>query len=150
MANPETSMNTFERDRIAIRYPTNWTVETRDDPEGGGWTVAVSSPDTAFFMLSLQPEARDPGELADQSLDALKGEYKELDWEDVMETICGQPAIGYNADFLTVDTATNCRVRCLDTFAGPLLLLSQVSDFDREQNEPVLRGITQSLNVEVD
>ncbi len=142
-------MNTFERDRIAIRYPTNWTVETQDDPDGG-WAVVVQSQDTAFFMMSLQPEARDPGELADQSLDALKSEYKELDWEDVMETICGQPAIGYNADFLTVDTATSCRVRCLDTFAGPLLLLVQVSDLDREANEPALSAIVKSLNVEVD
>ncbi len=142
-------MNTFERDRIAFRYPRNWTVETQDDPDGG-WAVTVSSPDTAFFLASLQPNARDPGELADQSLDALKAEYKELDWEDVMETVAGQPSIGFNADFLTVDTATSCRVRCLDTFAGPLLLLAQVSDFDREPNEPVLTAIIKSLNVEVD
>ncbi len=143
-------MSTFERDRIAIRYPADWIIETQDGPEDGGWTVVVQSPDTAFFMMSLLPEARDPAELANQSFDALKGEYKELDWEDVMETICGQPAIGYNADFLTVDTATSCRVRCLDTFAGPLLLLWQVSDFDRDQNDPVLRDIVKSLNVEVD
>lgn len=143
-------MNTFERDRIAIRYPTGWTAEEAEDAETGAWTVTVSSPDTAFFMMSLQPDARDPGDLADQSLDALKVEYKELDSEDVMETICGQPAIGFNADFLTVDTATTCRVRCLDTFAGPLLLLAQVSEYDRERNDPVLAAIVKSLNVEVD
>ncbi len=143
-------MNTFERDRIVIRYPTNWTVDEAADPESGGWTVTVSSPDTAFFMMSLQPDARDPGDLADQTLDALKGEYKELDSEEVMETICGQPAIGFNADFLTVDTATNCRVRCMDTFAGPLLLLTQVSEYDREQNEPVLTAIIKSLDVDAE
>ncbi|AMV28990.1 hypothetical protein VT84_31640 [Gemmata sp. SH-PL17] len=143
-------MNTFERDRIVIRYPTNWTVDEAEDPESGGWTVTVSSPDTAFFMMSLQPDARDPGDLADQTLEALKGEYKELDSEEVMETICGQPAIGFNADFLTVDTATNCRVRCMDTFAGPLLLLTQVSEYDREQNEPVLNAIIKSLNVDAE
>ena len=141
---------TFERDRIAFRYPRNWSAETHEDAEGGGWAVTVSSPDTAFFLASLQPAARDPGELVDQSLAALKGEYKELDWEDVMETVSGQPSIGFNADFLTVDTATSCRVRCLDTFAGPLLLLAQVSDFDRDANDPVLSAIIQSLNVEVE
>lgn len=143
-------MNSFERDRIAFRYPRSWSLEEADDPEGEGWAVTVSSPETAFLMLSLQPNARDPGELADQTLDALKAEYKELDSEDVMETISGQPSIGFNADFLTVDTATTCRVRCLDTFAGPLLVLAQVSDYDREANEPVLAAIIQSLNVEVD
>ncbi|MFM8272568.1 MAG: hypothetical protein ACKODX_09570 [Gemmata sp.] len=143
-------MRTFERERIAIRYPDTWTVEEAEDAETGGWTVAVQSPETAFFMMSLQPEARDPGDLADQSLDALKAEYAELDSEEVVEPICGQPAVGFNADFLTVDTATTCRVRCLDTFAGPLVLLAQVSDYDRERNDPVLLAIVNSLNVEVD
>jgi hypothetical protein len=143
-------MNTFERDGISFRYPANWAVETQDDPESGGWTVTVSSPETAFLMVSLQPDASDAGDLADQSLAALRGEYKELDAEDVMETICGLPAIGFNADFLTVDTATTCRARAIDTFAGPLLLLAQVSEYDRERNDPVLREIVKSLDVETD
>ncbi len=50
-------MTTFERDRISIRYPDDWTAETADDPESGGWTVTVTSPQTAFFMMSLQPDA---------------------------------------------------------------------------------------------
>jgi hypothetical protein len=143
-------MNTFERDGISFRYPAHWAVETQDDPESGGWTVTVSSPETAFLMVSLQPDASDAGDLADQSLDALRGEYKELDAENVMETICGLPAIGFNADFLTVDTAITCRARAIDTFAGPLLLLAQVSEYDREQNDPVLREIVKSLDVEAD
>ncbi len=143
-------MQTFERDGISFRYPADWTAEVVEDTAGGGWTVTVSSPDTAFFMASLQPEASDGGDLADQVLATMKGEYKEFDAEDVMETICGLPAVGFNADFLTVDTATSCRVRGLDTFAGPLLLLAQVSDFDREKNDPILRAIVKSLDVETD
>lgn len=143
-------MNTFERDGISFHYPANWTAEVSDDAESGGWTVTVSSPDTAFLLASLQPDANDGGQLADQTLDTLKAEYKELDAEDVMETICGLPAIGFNADFLTVDTPTSCRVRALDTFAGPLLLLAQVSDFDRAANEPLLLAIVKSLDADAD
>jgi hypothetical protein len=142
-------MKLFERDGISFRHPANWSVETRDDPEGG-WAVTVTSPDTAFLMVSLQPEASDAGDVADQALDALKSEYKELDFEDVMETICGLPAIGFNADFLTADTATACRVRAVDTDAGPLMLLAQVSEFDRAANEPVLAAILKSLDVDAD
>ena len=141
---------TFERDGVSFRYPADWTLEVAEDAESGGWTVTVSSPETAFFMASLQPDAADGGDLADQALATLKAEYKELDAEDVMETICGLPAIGFNADFLTVDTATTCRVRGLDSFAGPLLLLAQVSEFDRDKNEPVLHAIVKSLDVETD
>jgi len=143
-------MKTFERDRILIRYPDDWVEETADDPESGGWTVTLTSPQTAFFMMSLQPDASDGGDLSDQTLTAMKSEYKEFDAEEVMETICGLPAIGFNADFLTVDTAIICRVRCLNTFAGPLLLLAQVSEYDREQNDPELRAIIASLNVEAE
>jgi hypothetical protein len=143
-------MNTFERDGISFRYPADWTAEVDEDAESGGWTVTVSSPDTAFLMVSLQPDAADGGDLSDQVLAALQGEYKELDAENVMETICGLPAVGFNADFLTVDTAIACRVRGLDTFAGPLLLMAQVSEFDREKNDPVLRAIVKSLDVEAD
>jgi hypothetical protein len=143
-------MQTFERDGISFRYPADWTAEVEEGAEGGGWTVTVSSPETAFFLASLQPEASDGGDLSDQVLETMKGEYKEFDAEDVMETICGQPAVGFNADFLTVDTATACRVRGMDTFAGPLLLLAQVSDFDRDKNDDVLRAIVKSLDVETD
>jgi hypothetical protein len=143
-------MQTFERDRISIRYPDDWTAEAAEDPESGGWAVTVSSPETAFFMMSLQPDANDSGDLSDQTLAAMKGEYKEFDAEEVMETICGLPAIGFNADFLTVDTAILCRVRCLNTFAGPLLLLSQVSEYDRDRNDPELRAIVASLDVEAE
>ena len=143
-------MHTFERDGISFRYPRNWTIEVAEDDESGGWTVTVSSPETAFLMASLQPDATDGGDLSDQTLAALKSEYAEFDAEEVMETICGLPAIGFNADFLTVDTTTICRVRALDTFAGPLMLMSQVSEYDRDKNDPVLLAIVKSLDVETD
>jgi hypothetical protein len=41
-------------------------------------------------------------------------------------------------------------VRGLDTFAGPLLLLAQVSEFDRDKNDPLLFAIVKSLDVETD
>ena len=142
-------MNTFERDGISFRYPDDWTAETQEDADGG-WSVTVTSPDTAFLLVSLQPEAADAGDVADQVLDSLKEVYSELDFEEVTETVCGRPAVGSNADFLTADTAVVCRVRGLDTDAGPLLLMAQVSEYDRERNDPVLRAIVQSLDVDTD
>jgi hypothetical protein len=140
-------MNTFDRDGISFRYPVNWRAEVEESGDGG-WAVTVQSPDTAFVLVSLQPEASDPADLADQTLAAVRGEYEEIDVEHVTETVAGRVAIGFDADFLTVDTATNCRVRCLDTFAGPLLVLCQVSDFDRARHDPALRAIVASIRDE--
>ena len=41
----------FNRDGIRFDYPENWqlTSEAADT----GWTVSVQSPDTAFFLLTL-------------------------------------------------------------------------------------------------
>lgn len=139
-------MNSFDRDGIAFRFPQNWRAEAEEGE--GGWTVTLNSPGTAFAVFSLRPDARDPADLADQTLDAFKAEYKELDSENVVETIAGRVAIGHDLDFMTVDTPTACRTRCLDSLAGPLLVLTQVSDFDREQNDAVLRAIVASLKID--
>jgi hypothetical protein len=139
-------MHTFDRDGISFRYPANWRVETEEGE--GGWTVTLTSPETAFAVISLRPDARDPADLADQTFDAIKGEYKELDADNAVQTIAGQIAIGHDIDFMTVDTPTECRTRCIETPAGPLLILCQSSEYDRERNDPVLRAIVASLAVE--
>jgi hypothetical protein len=140
-------MNTFDRDGISFRFPANWRAEVAES-EDGGWAVTLQSPDTAFALVSLQPEANDPADLSDQTLAAIRAEYKELDLEHVTETVAGRVAIGFDADFLTVDTPTTCRVRCLDTFAGPLLVLCQVSEYDSRRHDPALRAIVASIRDE--
>lgn len=140
-------MNTFERDGVSFRYPTNWAADV-EESEDGGWAVTVTSPGTAFATVSLRPDARDPADLADQALDALKAEYEELDSENRVETIAGRMAVGHDVDFLTLDTPTVCRVRGLDTPAGPVLVLTQVSEYDSDANDPVLRAVVASLRVD--
>ena len=143
-------MKLFERDGVRFRYPANWVAETGDDPDAGdgGWSVTVQSPESAFLFVSLRPEADTPADLADQALAALKAEYKELDAENAVETIGGTAAVGHDIDFLTVDTAVVCRTRCLDTTAGPLLVLAQVGEYDRDQHDPVLRAVVASLTID--
>jgi hypothetical protein len=142
-------IQSFERDGVRFQYPENWTVEAAEgEPGEGGWTVSVQSPQTAFLLVSLRPDADDPAQLADQTLEAMRAEYKELDTENVVETLGGVVAVGHDIDFLTVDTAIVCRTRCLETPAGPLLVMAQTSEYDRGRNDPILRAICASLRVE--
>ena len=140
-------INTFERDGVRFEYPGNWTAEPAES-EAGGWAVSVHSPETAFILVALRPEADDPAQLADRTLEALRAEYQELDAEDVVEAIGGLAAVGHDIDFLTLDTPITCQTRCVGTPAGPLLVMWQTSEYDRERNEPVLRAIRASLTVE--
>jgi hypothetical protein len=144
-------IRTFNRSGITFQYPSNWTLEEPEAPDpDAGWALSIQSPDTAFLLVSLNPDAITPGDLAEQTLDALKAEYKDLEAEPIVEQVAGQAAVGYDVDFMTLDTAINCRTRCLETIAGPLLLMTQSSDLDRAECEPVLQAIVASLRVDVE
>jgi hypothetical protein len=138
-------ISTFDRDGVTLQYPTNWTLEF--EPDGEGWTAAIHSPETAFVLVGLRPDLDSPAELADEVLETLRNEYQELDSTSVVESLAGRPAIGHDVDFLTLDTAVMCRTRCLDTATGPLMVMSQVSKYDAEKNDLVLRAICASLRV---
>ncbi len=142
-------MTTFERDGIRLAYPSNWELQI-DADESGAWTATIQSPGTAFVVLSLQPEAGDPAELADEALEAMRAEYPDLDSENRVETLGGRLAIGHDVDFLSLDAAITCRTRCLEAPTGPLLLMVQVSDFDRDSNDPVLLAMAASLTIAED
>lgn len=139
-------MKPFTRSPVSFQYPSGWEVSAEDD--GGAWAVSVQSPGTAFFVASLRPELDDAGQLAEETLNALRAEYKELDADPVVVSLGGWPALGHDIDFLTVDTPTLCLTRCVNTSDGPVLFLAQVSDLDRAQSEPLLRAILDSVRVD--
>ena len=136
----------FERSGVKFQFPENWAVDT-EDSDTGGWTVSVQSPVTAFVVVSLRADGQTTAEVAAEALAALKAEYADAEAEAVVESLAGRPAVGHDVDFLTLDTTTTCWTRCVDTADGPLLVLCQVSDFDRAVNEPVLNAITTSLEI---
>jgi hypothetical protein len=136
----------FDRDGVTFRYPESWTLDAEDG--GDGWTVTLTSPETAFLLVSLRPDADDPQQVADEALEALKAEYPQLDADQVVENVAGLPAVGYDIDFLTLDTSIACWTRCVDTTSGPLLVMGQTSEYDRAANEPVLKAICKSITLE--
>lgn len=140
-------VQTFSRSGISFRYPTSWDLDTEEAGDGG-WTITLQSQQTAFLLVSLRPDANDAAQVADEALEALRTEYKELDAENAVETFAGQVAIGHNIDFLTVDTPIVCWTRCFETPEGPVLVMCQTSEFDRDENEPVLRAICASFQIQ--
>ena len=143
---------TFDRDGVRFQYPTNWRAEpgAADTEADGSWTAVLQSPGTAFVLVSLRPGADTPATLADETLDALRAEYPQLDAEDVVEKLAGRVAVGHDVDFLTLDTAVTCRTRCLDTPAGPVLLMGQTGEYDRPTAEAVFAAVFASLTIEAD
>src|SRR5262249_50073296 len=126
--------------------PENWRLEREEDD--AGWTVSLQSPGTAFLMLCLREDMPTTDELADTALAALREEYPELEAEDCFESVAGQPAVGHDIQFFSLDLTNTCWTRSFYSSQGTVLLMCQTSDL--EQSEPVLRAICASLELEED
>src|SRR5262245_18271443 len=135
----------FEEDGIRFLYPENWALE-REETESG-WTVSLQSKDTAFFVLSFDPEMPEPTLMAQTALEALRGEYEELESEDCAETVAGQPAVGHDVRFFSLDLTNTCWIRSFHAGRGTVLAMWQINDLEADRNEPVLRAICASLKV---
>lgn len=136
----------FDQSGVRFRYPENWRLDREESDEG--WTVSLQSPDTAFLLLCLREDAPTTDEMIDTALAALREEYPELEAEDRIDSLAGQPAIGHDIRFFSFDLTNTCYLRSISTAFGTLLVMWQANDLELEKNEPVLRAICASLQVE--
>jgi hypothetical protein len=136
----------FDDDGIRFRYPESWSLERQENETG--WTVSVQSPATAFMMLSFDNERPSAERMAATALEALREEYPELEADDCVESMAGQPAIGHDIQFFSLDLTNTCWTRSFYSARGTVLVLCQINDLERATNEPVLRAICASLELE--
>ena len=136
----------FEDAGIRFKYPENWKLE-REDNEAG-WTVSVQSPDTAFLVLYMREDMPSTDEMANTALAALREEYPDLEADDCVESLAGQPAVGHDIRFFSFDLTNTCWTRSFYSARGTVLVMCQFNDLEMEKNEPVLRAICASLEIE--
>lgn len=138
----------FQAEGIRFQYPESWQL-SRDESETG-WTVTVQSPDTAFFLLTLDAEMPETGMMAQTALEALRAEYPDLEADEIIESLGGQPALGHNIRFFSLDLTNTCCTRSFYGATGTILLMWQANDLEWAAVEPVFRAICSSLKVEED
>ena len=136
----------FARSGISVQYPENWTVETEENDEG--WSATISSPDTAFLLLSHYEDHDEPGALADMAIEAMRETYTDLEMSEVVETLAGHPVVGYDVEFVALDLTNTCWIRALTSPHGAILLMGQCTDSELETNGEVLHAIRASLKIE--
>jgi hypothetical protein len=135
----------FEEGEIHFRYPESGQLEREENDSG--WTVSLQSPGTAFFLLSVNEDMPSTDQVAEQALSALREVYPDLEAEDRAEPFAGQPAVGHDIHFFSLDLTNTCWTRSFYTSQGTALVLCQTSDLELDTNEPVLRAICASLEV---
>jgi hypothetical protein len=136
----------FDDDGIRFRYPESWKLEREESDTG--WTVSLQSPDTAFVLISLNEEMPSTDEVAETALAALREEYPDLEADDRVDSLAGQPAVGHDIRFFSLDLTNTCWTRSFYSARGTVLVLCQTNDLELETNEPVLRAICASLEVD--
>jgi len=65
-----------------------------------------------------------------------------------VDNLAGQPAIGHDIRFISLDLTNTCWTRTFYSSEGTVLVLCQANDLELEQHEPVLRAICESLEVD--
>ena len=141
-------IKTYEEEGIRFRYPENWRLEREDNEEG--WTVSLQSPETAFITIGLYQDVPDVEGTAETALAAMRDVYPDLEAEDCVDSLAGRPAIGHDIRFFSLDLTNTCWIRSFYCSRGTVVVMCQVNDLELEKNEPVLRAICASLEVDDD
>jgi hypothetical protein len=119
----------------------------RQDTDGG-WTVSIQSPGTAFFLLSYDAETPDAELMADTALEALRSEYPGLESDEAVDSLAGQPAVGHDVRFFSLDLTNTCWLRSFYGGAGTLLAMWQINDLELDRVGPVLRAMCASIQLD--
>jgi hypothetical protein len=88
--------------------------------------------------------------MAESVLDTLREDYPDLEASDCVDSLAGQPAIGHEIRFFSLDLTNTCWTRCFESPSGTVLVMWQSTDLELERVEPVLRAICTSLQVDDD
>ena len=123
-------MAEFSDGGIRFRYPENWALEREDND--AGWTVSLQGPGTAFLMVCLREDTPAIDEVADAALAALQEDYPELEYDECIDSVAGQPAVGYLIRFFSLDLTNTCWTRSFYSSEGTVLVLWQVNDLELE------------------
>jgi hypothetical protein len=136
----------FHEDGIGFAYPENWDLQREENAHG--WTVSVQSAATAFFMLTYDGDMPETGLMADTALEAMREEYPDLEADEAVDTVAGQPAVGHDIRFFSLDLTNTCWTRSFYGSGGTVLALWQANDLELDQVGPILRAICASLQVD--
>jgi hypothetical protein len=134
----------FEKLGISFQYPDNWTLD-EDDALAGSQSVTVYSPGGSFWSVAIHPRSSVPAKMAKAALDAMNGEYDDLDAEDAAESLAGYDLVGYDLNFFCLDLTNTARIRCLQTSRATYTIFCQAEDREFDQVDMVFQAVTVSF-----
>jgi hypothetical protein len=134
----------YEDNGIHFEYPAEWELSVSED--GPAVNVEVQDPaGPAFALIQVDESCPDPDVVADEVLEALRGEYPELDEMPAVERIQGYPATGYDVEFFALDVTNGAMIRSFQTPRRTVLVFGQWSDLEGDGVSEVIQGVFRSV-----
>jgi hypothetical protein len=133
----------YQAHGVMFRYPGEW--ELSEQREGEQLSITVSSPQTAFWTVSLFPDRPDPADIVAATIDAFHDEYAELDDYPSKVRLCRSPTVARDIDFVCLELLNTAGIRAFRTREFTVLVLFQLTEGERAELGPVLERITRSL-----
>jgi len=129
---------------IRFLYPSNWELFEEQTDE---WPISltVQSPGTAFWSLSLYRQLLPTKTLADEFLEAMRGEYPELEASPLPSREDLDSHLAYELNFYCQERLAAGKAEIFDHQALTLVILMQGEDREFDRLQPVLDAITESL-----
>lgn len=141
-------LEVYEDHGVRFCYPQGW--EIQEQPLERGVTIAVNSPDTSFWTLSLEFDGPDPQQILQAAVEVFRTEYNELDAYPADEEICHRAAAGRDLEFVCLDVLNSAALRSFRTGEFTVLILYQGTDNELVETRDVLQAITASLTCDGD
>jgi hypothetical protein len=129
---------------VQFRYPDHW--ELSDQRERDQISITVSSPETAFWTVTLFRSRPDPKDVIAAALDAFRDEYKELDDYPSSARLCKRPTVSRDVDFVCLELLNSAGIRAVRAPDFTVLVLYQFTEAERDETGPILERITRSLS----
>jgi hypothetical protein len=135
----------FDDFNIRFEYPLDWELDVGEDG-GGRLTVNLQAPNGLdFAFVQIDDDQAEPGELADEALEAMRAEYPALDAIPARETIAGREAVGYDIDFFSLDVPNMCGIRSFRTSKRTILIFVQWSELLEDAAGEAFRILRRSI-----
>ena len=144
-------MNTYSNHGYSFFYPENWQLDESEMNDGEG-SVSLTAPGGEFWVLMVRPAGFNPALLAEDALEAMVKEYRDIEYDVISRNIAGYTLTGYEMNFFFLDLTSTAMVLTFAdenrTFAvfwqcgDQLVVASNPEPFDYED---VFEAITTSL-----
>jgi len=136
---------TYQKSGLQFLYPENWTLSDNPEEELPRAITLESPGGYIMWAVHLHPPGLNSDELIDETIDALRETYEDLELSTDQLDFDQWPGTACQALFFCLDFLVRIRLQVLQTPNYTMMLWYQCEDRDYDQQKLVLDAISTSL-----